>query len=394
MGLVLTAACGCDTGRVRRQNQDNFYFDGQILSEQNNGTEQILTACRNTAQGTVDFGVFDGMGGHAEGQKASYMAAAVFSDSVEQNRADHEQMLRETVMRMSASVWRRAEEEYNNMGTTAAVLRFSENTCYLANVGDSRIFLFRSGGLQQISRDHTEEEIMKKMGITGRKPRLTQYVGMPPDVTIDPYIYRTGVADADQFLICSDGLTDMVSPENIAAVLAMKEDVSAKVRELIRQAMENGGKDNTTVLLIEVSAAGGYEGGADLKASAAGDSYAGEESFVSSKAGRTSLKVILAVAVAVALIAGGALFYTLVLSGKKPQNTDASTAKTSETTGEEQDAAGTGGIREDPNTLGGGGRSPAGTEDSAEEQNISDDGGIGEVQGKTESGRPNPRKNK
>ena len=276
MSYVLSAACGCNTGKRRRNNEDNFYFNGLFLPEQNNGVESNLTYLGDGAEDVVSFAVFDGMGGHASGQTASYLAAYTFAqemrqdttnrDSIQQGGYDSsglstgssqtgvsdEGVLRQAVWDMSGNVWQRAEKEYNNMGTTAAILRFTADRCYLANVGDSRIFRYRSGGLKKISHDHTDEEFMRSLGVTDHKPRLTQYVGMPPkDMVVEPYMIRSKVSKGDQYLICSDGLTDMVSEQEIAGILATQASVSEKVDRLIRLALEHGGLDNITVILVQ-----------------------------------------------------------------------------------------------------------------------------------------------
>ena len=252
MGYMLSAACECNVGKFRQNNEDNFYFNGYVLPEQNSGTERTLTYTCDFTDNAVDFAVFDGMGGHADGQTASYLAGSVFANLLESG-SSNEEVLRQSVKAMSDTIAQRAKSEYSNMGTTAVILRVTPDGGYLANVGDSRAYRFRKGALTQVSHDHTDEALMKSLGVMNRKPRLTQYVGLSPEeMIVDPYIAELQIARGDQYLLCSDGLTDMVSEDEIATVLGKASDVSRKVRELVKLALEHGGMDNVTVILVEI----------------------------------------------------------------------------------------------------------------------------------------------
>ena len=323
MSYILSAACGCNTGKRRQNNEDNFYFYGQFLPENNNGTDRILTCRSPLTDQAVDFAVFDGMGGHADGQTASNLAASIFADSVRLGGANHEQILYDTVLGMSNAVWQKAAAALNNMGTTAAILRFTGNAFYLSNVGDSRIYLYRSGNLQQISYDHTDEAFMRGMGIKDRKPRLTQYVGVSPEeLALQPYLIRGGIAEGDVYLLCSDGLTDMVSAEDITSVLSAQSDAAWKVNELISRALQNGGKDNVTVIVVQVEAENAYSG----YTGGAGPDY---REPTENKSG-VPFKILIAVAAAVVVVIIGILAY-LFGPGREPQeNTETTETTTSE----------------------------------------------------------------
>lgn len=254
MKYRLSAACGCSIGRRRGNNEDNFYFDGQYLPAENHALDQILTqVCR--LEQAVDFGVFDGMGGQADGQIASNLAAATFN-SVRTNtylETDPEKFLRDVTQQMTSTVWNQADESFSNMGTTAAILRFCADGYYLCNVGDSRIFLFRDGVLRQLSVDHTDEQFLRENGISKHKPSLTQYIGISPEeLIVEPYLSSGALAAGDQYLLCSDGLTDMVSNAGISEVLTGNTSPEEKVAALIQKALENGGRDNVTVILVQI----------------------------------------------------------------------------------------------------------------------------------------------
>ena len=348
MSYVLSAACGCDTGRRRRNNEDNFYFDGQFLPADNNGVDRILTCRREVTGQAVDFAVFDGMGGQADGQIASNLAASVFAGAAREGDANHEQILCDTLVNASDTVWRQADLEYNDMGTTAAVMRFAGNTYYLSNVGDSRIFLYRGGVLRQISRDHTDEDFMRKMGINDRKPHLTQYVGVSPEeLTVQPYLAEGSIEEGDLYLLCSDGLTDMVSPGDIASVLSVQGDAAGKVSELIRQALNNGGRDNVTVIVVQVESRVSH---AENRAfgyalNRAHDQPAQQPVQRSERTGSSAPWALIALAAAAVVVIAGVLIYVM-RPGEKIQEMIESAGTTSTAAEESED-----GIRVEPSGI-------------------------------------------
>ena len=256
MGYMLSAACECNVGKIRQNNEDNFYFNGYVLPEQNNGTDRTLTYTCDFTDSAVDFAVFDGMGGHADGQTASYLAASVFAN-LEENGSTQEEILRQSVRLMSNTISQRARTEFSNMGTTAAILRFTRDGCCLANVGDSRVFRSRNGILTQISHDHTDEALMKSLGVMNRKPRLTQYVGLSQDeMIVDPYTAELQIAQGDMYLLCSDGLYKSLSDDKIKAIIADNDfDLQRAADELTASALRVSPKaqDNTTVVLLRYS---------------------------------------------------------------------------------------------------------------------------------------------
>ena len=157
------------------------------------------------------------------------------------------------IQSMNNAVCAEAEIRFNSMGCTAAMLMFFENHVYLSNLGDSPIFRFRGGKLEQISVDHTDAEMLKKQGITKRKPHLTQCVGISPEeMTLQPYYYEERTKIGDRYLICSDGLTDMVSKEEIAKTLFEMKEIEQCAEVLIQKALDGGGRDNITVLLVDI----------------------------------------------------------------------------------------------------------------------------------------------
>ena len=132
------------------------------------------------------------------------------------------------------------------MGTTAAMLLCEDGELTLCNVGDSKVFRFSGDDMRQISKDHVSASPF------GTKPPLSQNLGIPPDVLlIDPYLSHGRCKDGDRYLLCSDGLTDMLTSDEIA-VIVRDNPIGEAATMLVEQALEHGGKDNITVILLEI----------------------------------------------------------------------------------------------------------------------------------------------
>lgn len=251
MSYRIAAACGSSIGRIRGNNEDNFYFGGQILPVKNQGQEPPLTLQSSTDSG-IFLAVFDGMGGGDFGEEASYAAAACARQRLAQSRSvlRLEQLCQELNTAVCAAQTRLGTVR---MGATLAAVYLLDDHITVCNIGDSPVFGLRDGQLKRISVDHTDEEFMRRQGITGRKPRLTQYLGMDPQtVLLEPFIAGAPVRPGDQYLICSDGLTDMLPPEELRRILMADRPVADSVQSLIAAAMERGGVDNTTVILLRI----------------------------------------------------------------------------------------------------------------------------------------------
>ena len=253
MNYQIEAACGSSVGKVRSKNEDNFLFDGTSLPEKNSGQLPPLNLY-GEFPGSVSVAVFDGMGGMAHGEAASAPAAESVKRLLEQMDAPSPEVLEDICLQANRAVWQKAVElGTERMGTTLAMLCFEKEHVYAVNVGDSRIFGLRGERLMQISRDHTDEAYMKAKGIVGRKPRLTQYMGIDPgEVRLEPYITRGSVQTGDTYLICSDGLTDMLDEETICQLLTVSGTAAACVESLISAALKRGGHDNVTVIVCRV----------------------------------------------------------------------------------------------------------------------------------------------
>ena len=254
MVYQLHAACACHTGKVRSANEDNFYFNGRFLPLENQGTAGA-TAAKFLLTEERCFGVFDGMGGVEFGEEASYAAVTALKERMallEQTLMAPRPFLEETVQTLNQAVCRRSEELVSGrMGSTAAMLLFIPDEVYVCTLGDSRIYRLRDNRFQQLSRDDVER-FPPDMQIT-RKPRLTQHLGIFPDLlTLEPYIAKGDVREEDIYLICSDGVTDMLTNVEITHCLRSHASVRKMAEHLIQASLDRGGRDNITAIVIKV----------------------------------------------------------------------------------------------------------------------------------------------
>lgn len=257
IGMQLQAACGCNQGKKRNNNEDNFYFDGSYMNSDNHG----LPSIEETAISLNDDGffcVFDGMGGGDYGEVASYTASKTTKEFLETgtniNPCDITPSLTKMCEVVNQAVYEAGEKlGSSRMGSTLVGLYFHAGQAWVCNLGDSRCYFLRNGKMKQISEDHTDEEFMKENGITGRKPYLTQYLGIDPDeMTIVPSIESYVLNRGDRFLICSDGVTDMMDDQTICNNLARYQDPDECVEALIQGALDGGGKDNITAIVLDI----------------------------------------------------------------------------------------------------------------------------------------------
>ncbi|HIY55239.1 MAG TPA: serine/threonine-protein phosphatase [Candidatus Dorea merdavium] len=251
-GTRVDIACYTHTGKIRAHNEDNISFDGIFLEEEHQSLDQVLRWSAQIHEHPA-VALFDGMGGERAGEKASYAAAKTFTQIRDQGAWDPEKLA--VLMRQLNKAVCRIKEagRYATTGCTAAVIAFSGEQALCANLGDSPIYLFRGGSLIQLSVQHTNEALLKEQGITGRKPGLTQFLGIEEEeYQIDPQISVTETREGDLYLLCSDGLTDMCSEEEIVEILSRDEAVAACVEELTDRALKHGGRDNITVILCRV----------------------------------------------------------------------------------------------------------------------------------------------
>lgn len=246
----ISAACVSHRGKIRKKNEDNLYFLSDYLPLEHEGTMGIIDRIFVTDNEAV--GIFDGMGGESAGELASYVAVKSFSELVKLQKIE-QRYVYELLNEVNKVVCEKARErKISLMGTTASIIFFENNNAIIINLGDSPIYLFRKNKLQRISQPHTNETWLKENNIN-KKPALTQFLGLNQDgMLLEPYLKKIQIQKKDIYLICSDGLTDMVTEKQIQNILKNRKSVKEKTKELLECALENGGIDNITIILCEV----------------------------------------------------------------------------------------------------------------------------------------------
>jgi len=214
------------------------------------------------------FAVADGMGGAKAGEVASAMAAGTFegeSDSGEPAEAQLTRILREAnrrIYELAAS-----DDSHRGMGTTVTAAKVTGGEVSLGHVGDSRAYRLRDGELEQLTRDHSLVAELERSGqITPeaaehhpQRSIITRALGPEPDVQVDTYTLAG--RDRDLFLICSDGLTSMISDDELGSILRSSDSLEETAESLVRAANQSGGKDNITVVMFRL---GNGDGGAEV----------------------------------------------------------------------------------------------------------------------------------
>ena len=252
----IEAACGCNVGKVRGNNEDNFYFDGKCLREENNGLRNPAYM-EDVLKPGFCVAVFDGMGGENFGETAAFTAAEALRNtqrSLSDFLIPEKQYLNELCLKINDEVVAAAKERRTtHMGSTMVALYFTLRYVYVCNLGDSRAYRLRDNELMQISKDHVENMPLFDREGKRKKLPLTQHLGIDPEeMLIEPYIAKGELRRGDQYLLCSDGLTDMVSNIEIFDIMNRCKDADECVNALIRLAMDRGGADNITVILCKI----------------------------------------------------------------------------------------------------------------------------------------------
>jgi protein phosphatase len=238
--ILVTAEGQSDGGRIRRRNEDNFL----VMPERSL------------------FVVADGMGGYAGGDVASALAVEAIGYAFETNTFEGKTESVQDVPRrgreMACAIQManqailarvEAEKQLEGMGTTIVAARFSPNKqrAYIGQVGDSRCYRIRGNTMKQLTTDHT----FRGLGLQGPGAQhLYQAVGIKRRITIDVVVDKP--RQNDIYLLCTDGLSNMVGDDEIRDVILQEPDLEAAVYGLIEVANDRGGKDNVTVILVKV----------------------------------------------------------------------------------------------------------------------------------------------
>lgn len=256
MGLVISGKT--DLGRVRQNNEDNLYFsegDGLLL-------------------------VADGMGGHASGEVASKIAIDIMRDyfngiteghqlqvgTYQEEFSEPTNRLGSAIRLANQAIYEAAKGNplWHGMGTTIAATLITGNRLSIAHVGDSRVYLIRAGSMEQLTDDHSfVSEQVKREIISKEQAResemknvLTRALGVVPEVDVD--LDELSLLDDDVLVLCSDGLTGMVEDDEIFAIVNTLHDPAVACEDLINRANQNGGRDNVTVIVAEITKKKGW----------------------------------------------------------------------------------------------------------------------------------------
>lgn len=232
-----------DVGNKRSMNQDFFY-------------------CNENAVGSFQnlFIVADGMGGHKAGDHASKLCVSSMVDSIEgSSHKTPVTIFEEAVSKANSVIYQAAKEniEFEGMGTTMVACTMVDSTMYVANIGDSRLYLLRET-LSQITDDHSlVEELVKQGNLTESEARvhpqkniITRALGTDQQVSAD--YFEVSVRKGDIVLLCSDGLSNMLDDEDMEYIVKRSNTLEEAGTQLVAQANQNGGDDNITVVLAQV----------------------------------------------------------------------------------------------------------------------------------------------
>jgi len=218
----------------------------------------------------------DGMGGYNAGEVASGMATSLIADGLleswrpgdvdrlgrEEAKALAERLIREQIARANTAIFTTSQNnpECAGMGTTLVVCLFYDNSVTVAHIGDSRLYRLRGESMEQVTRDHSLLQEQLDSGLitpdeaklSQNKNLVTRALGIDPSVEPEVHVYDAQPEDI--YLLCSDGLSDMVEDEEIRLTLiTLKSNPSLTVQQLVQAANDNGGRDNISAMLIRVS---------------------------------------------------------------------------------------------------------------------------------------------
>ncbi len=252
MKLTLEAACLSNRGKIRGSNEDNFYFDGRCMPQDNNGLRNPAYLRQEVSSG-IWLAVFDGMGGENFGETAAFAAAQEMQrqcSAVPRFLTPEKDYLTSVCMALNNAVVEAARQQATtHMGTTLAALYVTHRSVYACNVGDSRAYRLRNGEFLQLSQDHVDSRPLRE----GRKPALTQHLGIDPEeLLIEPHIAKGQLLAGDRYLLCSDGLVDMLTNFEITDIMLRNPDVEPCAEALVQAALDKGGRDNVTVIVCGV----------------------------------------------------------------------------------------------------------------------------------------------
>ena len=254
LSQALQSASLTDPGRIRDHNEDCI-------------------------ESRPDLGLFvlaDGMGGYNAGEVASGMATSLISDGLQESwdmrhvsrlgrddaKSLSDKLIKEQITRANSAIYTTSQNnpECAGMGTTLVVALFYDNFLTVAHIGDSRLYRLRGESMEQVTRDHSllQEQLdsglitPEEAKLSQNKNLVTRALGIDPTVEPELHVYET--QPDDTYLLCSDGLSDMVEDEEIRLTLiTLKTNPNLTVQQLVQAANDNGGRDNISAMLIRIA---------------------------------------------------------------------------------------------------------------------------------------------
>ena len=234
--MIGRVAAVTDPGRTRRHNEDSYVVEPPL------------------------FAIADGMGGAQAGEVASRLATAALKES--DANGGGEQRIADLIQEANRRVYDRSSSDPNTsgMGTTNTVALVEDDRVAFGHVGDSRAYLIRDAQMEQLTEDHSLVNELLKTGKLSQEEAeahpqrsvITRALGTDPDVDVDTF--SVAAQTGDLFLLCSDGLTDMVSETSILDVVEQhRDDINRALKALVKEANRGGGQDNITVVAFEIA---------------------------------------------------------------------------------------------------------------------------------------------
>lgn len=224
-----------DKGLVRKENEDAFCIERDL---------GLLA-------------IADGMGGHASGEVASRMAIEILRESLKKEGERFPERLGTGVKLANQTIYETAQSkaQLNGMGTTLTALQLDGNRLNIAHVGDTRAYLIRSGVIEQLTDDHTIvfEQVARGLmtreeaARSDRRNVLSRALGIGPEVKVD--LEELTVSEGDKLVLCSDGLSELVSEDEILLEIQSSNRPEIVCEELVNLANQRGGEDNITVIV-------------------------------------------------------------------------------------------------------------------------------------------------
>ncbi len=228
-----------DQGRVRTQNQDAFY-------EWTDGAYAVLLVC-------------DGMGGAKAGNVASTLAVQQFAEAIARSHGVVQERLRDALAQANEAVYTRSRQDAacQGMGTTLVAAFAGEGRAYFINVGDSRAYLLTPDRIRQVTRDHSlVAELVECGRLTEEEARfhpnrnvITRALGTARNVIGD--VFEAELGEGSKLLLCSDGLSNLVTPEEMLQTAMTEDGVANCCARLVAMALERGAPDNVTVVMLD-----------------------------------------------------------------------------------------------------------------------------------------------